>query len=174
MVQGTQIEVGGFVPGTGGGPAVLIQLKEEKLQLWTNIEVVEPHGLGPAQNPAQNAPGVPHEGGAVCIVHITEHPGYLSPRHLRRQDREAVQVWIQALIRLVNTGKALDGGTVKHDLVVHRLLNLRRGNRHIFHLAENIGKLHPNKFNFFPLDDADNVLFCIGHGIFPLFPDFGT
>ena len=169
VVQGAQVKVARLVLGSSGGVAVLIGLKEEKLQLRANVEVVKAHGLRPAQDPAQHTPRVAHEGGPVGIVHVAEHTGGAAPAHIVRQDDEAVQVGIQALVRLVDAGKALDGGAVKHDLVVHRLLHLGGGDGHVLHLAENISELHPDKLHALFPDDADNILFCVGHRVKPLF-----
>ena len=163
VVQGAQVEVGGLVLGPGGGPAVLVGLKEEELQLGPDVEHVKAHALRPAEHPAQHAPGVAHEGGAVGVVHIAEHPGHPPPGHLLGDNHKAVQIGVEALVRLVDAGEALNGGAVEHNLVVHRLLHLGGGDGHIFHLAENIGELHPDKLNIILPDNADNVFFGVAH-----------
>ena len=172
VVQRAQVEVARLVLGAGGGPAVLVRLKEEKFQLRPDVELIKAHGVGPAQRPAQHPPGVPHKGRAVGVVHVAEHAGHPAPGHLRRQDKEAVQVGVQALVRLVDAGEALDGGAVKHDLVVHRLLHLGGGDGHVLHLAENVGELHPDELDLLLPDQADDVFLGIGHGQNLLSSDF--
>ena len=78
-----------------------------------------------------------------------------------RQDVERVQIGMQILIGFMDTGKALDGAAVDHDLVVDGLLDLRGGDGHILHLTEDIGELHANEFYVFLPHQADNVFLRI-------------
>ncbi len=83
------------------------------------------------------------------------------------EDHEAVQIGIEVLVGLVDADKALDGGAVQHDLVVHRPLHLGGGDGHVFQLTENVGELHPDELDVLLPHDADDVLFRIAHVGFP-------
>ena len=70
-----------------------------------------------------------------------------------RQNYKGIQIGIQILIRLVNTGEALNGRTIDHNLIVQGFFDLITGNSHIFHRSEDIRKLHTDKLHiFFPYD----------------------
>ena len=163
MVQRAQVKVARLVPGDGGGVAVLVGLKEEEFQLRTDVEGVKAHVLRPLQHPAQHAPRVAHKGGAVRIVYVADQPGHPSLRGPPREDGKAVQIGVQALVRLVDAGVPLDGGAVEHNLVVHRLFDLRGSDGHVFQLTENIHELHPDKFNVLLLHQADDVFLGVAH-----------
>ena len=81
------------------------------------------------------------------------------------EQREGVEVRLQVHVRLVDTDKALDGGTVEHDLAVQRLFNLAEREGDIFHEAENIHKLQPEKIDVFP---GNNLLDFFSLHIIPL------
>ena len=81
------------------------------------------------------------------------------------EDGKAVQIGVEVLVGLIDADEALDGGAVKHDLVVHRLLDLRGGDGHILQLSEDVHKLHPDEFDVLLLHDADDVFLSIAHGV---------
>ena len=164
VVQGAQVEVARLVPGLGGGVALFVGLKEEKFQLRPDVEGVKAHVVGPLQHPAEHPPGITHKGGAVGIVHVADQPGHLALGGPPGENGKAVQVGIEALVRLVDPGEALDGGTVKHDLVVDSLLHLGGGDGHILQLAEDIHKLHADKFDLLLLHHPDDIFLGITHG----------
>ena len=73
------------------------------------------------------------------------------------QDREGVQVGTQVLVALIDADKALNAAAVDHDFIVDSLFDLAGGDCHVLQLAENIRKLHPDKFHVVFLDHADDV-----------------
>ena len=172
MVQRAQVEVTRLIPRLGGGAPLLVGLKEEKFQLRPDIKGIKAHVPGPLDHPAQHAPGVAHKGGPVGVVHIADKPGHLALGGAPGEDGEAVEVGVQVLVRLIHPGKALDGGAVEHDLVIDRLFDLVGRDGHVFQLAENIHKLHADKFDLFLLHDADDVFLGIAHNAAP-FPRRG-
>ena len=163
MVQWAQVKIASLVPGDGGGPAHFVGLKQEELQLRADVKGVEAHVLRPAQHPAQDTPGVAHKGGAVRVIHIADEPGHLALGGPPGENRKTIQIGIQALVRLVDAGEPLDGGAVEHDLVVHRLLDLRGGDGHVFQLAKNIHKLHADKLDLLVLYQTDDVFLGVTH-----------
>ena len=118
MVQRAQVKVARLVPGAGGGPALLVGLKEEKLQLRADVEGVKAHVPGLSDHPAEHPSGVAYEGGAVGVVHVADEPGHPPLGGPPGENGKAAPVREQVLVRLVHPGKALDGGAVEHDLVV--------------------------------------------------------
>ena len=118
LVQRAQVKVARLIPGAGGGPALLVGLKEEKLQLRADVEGVKAHVPGLPDHPAEHPSGVAYEGGAVGVVHVADEPGHPPLGGPPGENGKAAPVREQVLVRLVHPGKALDGGAVEHDLVV--------------------------------------------------------
>ena len=137
--------------------------EQEELRLGAHIKPVKAHGVGLLNHLFEHIPGVANEGGAVGVVHIADEPGHLAVAGPPGEDGEGVQVGVEVLVRLVNADKALDGGAVEHDLVVHRLFDLRGGDGHIFQLAEDVRELEADKLNILLLHHADDVFFGVRH-----------
>ena len=163
MVQGAQIEVARLVVGTGGGLALVISLEEEEFRLWTYVEGIKAHLLRPFQSPLEDVPGVAHEGFSVRVMDVTDEPGYPAVAGPPGEDGEGVQVGVQVLIRLVDADKTLDGGAVEHDLVIHRLLNLRCGDGHVLELTENVGELKADELHILFFYHTDDVFLAVRH-----------
>ena len=160
VVDGAQVEVAGFVPGFGGGLAVLVDFKEEEFALRAHVKGVS-HVGGPLEHPLQGAPGVPDEGGAVGVAHIAQKTGHLALLLVPRQDGEGIQIGVEVLVRLMDAGEPLDGAAVDGDLVVYGLLDLGGGDGHVFGLAKNIGKLHADEVYALFLHHADDIFFGV-------------
>ena len=157
MVQRCQIEVSCFVGGLGGGSATFIGFEQEEFQLGAAVECVIAHIGSTLQGALQNAAGVAHKGSAVGIIYVAQETSHLAFLGSPGQDDEGIQIGVQILVGFVDTGKAFDGGAVNADLVVQRSLQLRCGDGHILHGAENIGKLHTDELYVFFLHNADNI-----------------
>ena len=157
VVQGAQVKVSGLVAGAGGGAAVLVGLEQEELQLRPGVEG-EAHVLRLPDGLLEHVPGVAHEGRAVGIAHVADQPGHLPVLGPPGQHRKGVQVRPQVLVGLLHPDKALNGAAVHHDLPVQRPLDLRRGDGHVFHLSEDIGKLHADKLDVLLPDQAEDIL----------------
>jgi hypothetical protein len=61
----------------------------------------------------------------------------------------------------MDADKALDGGAVHHDLVVHGLLDLGGGDGDVFKLTKNIGELKADKFYVLFRYDSDDIFLRI-------------
>ena len=99
---------------------------------------------------------------AAVLGDVVE-PGHLALGGPPGENRKTIQIGIQALVRLVDAGEPLDGGAVEHDLVVDRLLDLRRGERHVLELTENIGELHADKLDLLVLYQTNDVFLGVTH-----------
>ena len=99
---------------------------------------------------------------------IADQPGHPAVAGPPGKNGEGVQVRVEILVRLVDPHEPLDGGAVKHDLVVDRLLDLRRSNGHVLQLAENIGELQANELHILLFDFANDVFLCVQHCKTPL------
>ena len=168
MVQRAQVKVTGLIVCLGGGLALLVGLKEEELGLRPHVEGVIAHTLRLLQHLLQNAAGIAYKGGAVGIIDVADKAGHLAVLRPPGEYHKGIQVGIEVLVGLIDPHKTLDGGAVEHDLVVDRLLDLRRGERHVLELTENIGELHADKLDVLFFDDADNVFLGVRHGKNPL------
>ena len=81
------------------------------------------------------------------------------------KDGEGIQVGAQVLVALLNAREALDGTAVDHHLSVHGLLDLADGDRHVFELAEDVGKLHADELHVALARHADDVFLAVlAHG----------
>ena len=174
-IHGAQIKIAGLIVGLGSGFAVLIGTEQEELRLGAHIESVVAHIGGTLQYPLEHAAGIAHKGAAVRVMHIADEPRHLAVLAVPGKDDKGIQIGIQVLVGLINADKALDGGAVKHDLIVDRLFDLRGGNGHIFQLAENIGKLQANELHIFFPDNTNNIFFGVAHirRSFPCYWRFG-
>ena len=163
VIQRAQIEVASLIVGLGGGLSLVIGLEQEKLCFRPHVESLKAHISGLLDGPLQNIAGIPGKRRPVGVVHVTDQPGHLFVQRPPGKDAEGLQIRIKILVGLIDTDKALDGGAVKHTLIVYRLLNLGGGNGHVFQLAENIRKLEANKFDILLPDHTDDILFTMHH-----------
>ena len=155
-VQRPQVEVAHLVVGGGGGPALGVGLEEEELALRAHVEGVA-HVRGLLQHPVENPPGIAGKGRPVRVVDIAEHPRADAELLIPGQHHEAVQIGVQVLVGFLDAGVALNGAAVEHDLVVHGLFYLGGGQRDVFELPENIGKLHTDKVYILFARHADHI-----------------
>ena len=130
VVQGAQVEVSRLVRGPGGGPAVLVGVEQEKLQLRPHMKG-QPHRLRPGQGALEDAPGIAGKGRPIRVVDVADEPGHLAILGPPGQHREGVQIRPQVLVRLLHPDKSLNGTAVHQNLVVQRPLDLGGGNRYI-------------------------------------------
>ena len=163
VVQRTQIEVAGLVVGLGGGFALVIGLEQEEFRLGAYIEGVKAHILGFLQGPLEHVAGIAGKGRAVGVVYIADEPGHLAVVGLPGKHPIGFQVGEQVLVGLVDADEAFNGGTVKHALIVDRLLDLGGGDGHVFQLAENISELQTDEFDILFPYHADDVFFGVRH-----------
>ena len=173
VVQGAQVKVARLVVGLGGGLALLVGLEQEELALRAHVEPVEAHVVGLLDHPLEHLAGIAHKGAAVRVVHIADQAGHLAVAGPPRKDPEALQVRVEILVGLVDPDKALNGGTVKHDLVVHGLLDLGGGDGHVLQLAKDICELKTDELHILLLHNANDVFLgvtgiaCHGNCPFP-------
>ena len=162
VVDGVQVKVTALVAGLQGGVAVLIQLKQEELALRANIKA-KAHLGSLVHHLLQHIAGVAHEGGLIIgfIYGADQSSGLrilvLSPG----EDGPSVVIRVQIHIGLINANKAVDGRTVKHTVIVQRLLQLGQGDGHILHNAEHIRKLQADKLYIIFLCAFDDVFLCV-------------
>ena len=161
VVQGAEIEIACFVRGPGGGQALLIRLEKEKLAFRAHIEGVT-HAQRLLQNALERAARIADEGRAIGMVYVANQPGDLARLRPPGQNRIAVQIGAQVLVGFVDAHKALDGAAVDHDLVVHGLFNLGRGDGHVLQLTEDVRKLHADELHISLPHQADD-LFLAAH-----------
>jgi hypothetical protein len=168
VIQRTKVEIAGLIVGLGGGLALIIGLEQEELGLGSHVEGVVAHISGLLQYPLEHAAGIAHKGRTVRIVHVTDQTGHLTVAGTPGEDHKRVQIGIQVLVRFVDADETFNGGTVKHDLIVDSLLDLRSGDGNILELTENICELKPDELDVILFDHADNIFLRVRHCRKPL------
>ena len=172
VIQRPQIEIARLVARLRRRLALLVRLEQEKLALRAHVEAVA-HVRRLLQHALEHPARIAHERRSVRIVHVADQPRHLPLLRTPRQHHERIQIRIQVLVRLVDAHKSFDRASVNHDLVVHRLLDLRCRDRHILQLAEDVRKLHPDKFHVPFLHQPDDVFLAVlAHDCVLPFPKF--
>ena len=156
VIQRSQVEVARLVRSRRGRMPFFVHLEQEELALRPHVETIA-HLRGPGQHFLQHPAGIARERRSVRVVYVADQSRNLAVLGPPGQDRKGVQVGMQVLVALVDPDKALDAAAVDHDLVIDRFLDLAGGDRHVFQLAEDIGKLHPDEFHIVFPYQADNV-----------------
>ena len=164
VVERAEVKVAGLVGGLRGRRALLVRLEEEELALGADVEGIA-HVRRALKLLFQHAARVAHEGRAVRVVHVADEARHLAVLRSPGKDGEGIQVGAQVLVALLDAGEALDGAAVDHHLSVHGLLDLADGDRHVFELAEDVGKLHADELHVALARHADDVFLAVlAHG----------
>ena len=160
VIERAEVEVAGFVARLGGRAARLVGLEEEELALGADVEGIAQLGRV-LQRALERAAGIADERRAVGVIDVADQAGNASVLRPPRQYRERIQIGAQILIGFVDADKALDGAAVDHDLVVHRLFDLRSGDGHVLQLAEDVRKLHTDELHVLILHHANDVFLAV-------------
>ena len=121
-------------------------IEEAKLTLRAHVKAVT-HISSLLKGFAQQIAGIPLKRRAIRLINIADQAGNMPVLVVPGQNAEGVQIRPQIHIGLLNPDKAFNRGTIKHTLVIQRLLCLASCDGHIFQGTKNIGELQPNKFD---------------------------
>ena len=169
QVNRRNIKIPCHLVGLGGGPPLLVGVEQEEFTLRPHLEGIS-HGLCPGHGLPQHITGITRKGRAVRIVHVADQAGHLSLLGTPGKYLKGIKIRIEVHIGLINPHKALDGGAVKHTLVIQGLLQLAGRNCHIFQLSKYIRKLKADELHILLPGHTDNIILVVSAHLFSPFP----
>ena len=160
VIERAQVKIAGFVARLGGRAPRIVGLEEEKLALGADVEGIAQLGRA-RQRALERAAGIADERRAVGVIDVADQSRDATMLRPPRQNRVGIQIGVQILIGFMNADEALDGAAVDHDLVIHRLFNLRSGDGHVLQLSEDVRKLHTDELHVLIFYHAQDVFLAV-------------
>ena len=161
VVDRVQVEITRLVGDFRGRVAFLVEFEEEEFTFRADVEAVA-HRFCLIDDFLEDISRIALERGLV-IRHVDRADQtagldifVLSPRN----DRPGVVIGMQIHVTFIDPDESVDGGPVKHDLVVQRLFKLRHRDGDVLHDTKQVGELKSDKFHVVLFCALQNLLFC--------------
>src|SRR5262249_40477930 len=140
----TQIEITGRVVRLGRGHAAF-RGKQKEFGFRAGLHLVALRGRE-SDHTLERHPRTSDERRAVGCVDVADHPcdvlaGWPGPG----EHAKCREVWTQVHVRLFDTHKSLDRGSVEHDVTVERLLELPIRDFDVLDRAKDVGELQAHE-----------------------------
>ena len=143
-VDWRQVEIPALVVGDGGRNPLFVKAEKEELAFRADIDgVTNSFGF---LDTRRRITGVADKRLAVLGVDVTDQTGDLISPGFPGKEGKGFGNGPEVHIRLFNTGKPLNSGTVKHNLVVQGFFQLLDGDGDILYYPQDIRELQADEF----------------------------
>ena len=160
QVNGGHVKISRHLMCAGGGPPLLVRVKEKEFTFRPHIEHIS-HVLRPLYSPFEHISWVAGKRGSIRVIHVADKPGHLALLRPPRKHLKGIQIRIQVHIRLVNPHKTFNGRAVKHAAVIQCLFKLAGSDGHILKHSEDIRKLEADKLHILIFHHTHDILFTV-------------